>query len=267
MYNTDYHFHTHLSFDGSSSLGEMVKAASKKGLNEICVTDHYECNRPSFIKLNTPVSVMRREFYNAVAANTTNVNLRFGIELGQPAGNTYQAQMALSEGGFDFVMASVHAIYNGTKCISRVDYNNPEEADEAINAYYDITEEIINWGKFDILAHFNIFLRYIARRSANIDIRKYYSRMEKIFKMLSSDGKGLEINATSFYQPLKETLPNLEILKLYKDCGGEIITVGSDAHEMNNIGRGTEMAVSVAKDAGFNKIALFKERNVSFVNI
>ncbi len=267
MYLTDYHFHTHNSFDGTASLYEMAKAAKEKGISEICVTDHYECNRPSFLKKNTPVSVMRRDFYNAVASNDTGVNLRFGIELGQPAGNTYQAQMALLEGGFDFVMASIHCIDNGKTCMSQVDYNNKEEADKAINSYYDETDKIIEWGKFDVLAHFNLYLRYAARQCADIKLEDYYGRIEKIFSALAKSGKGLEINTKSILQPLGEPIPSLDILKLYKACGGEVLTIGSDAHEMSEMGNGVAQVREIVKQAGFNKIALFEQRNISFINI
>ena len=267
MYLTDYHFHTHNSFDGSASLAEMALSAKEKGLNEICVTDHFECNRASFLKLNTPVSVMRKDFFNAVASNKTDVKLRFGIEIGQPAGNTYQANMALMEGGFDFVMASVHCINGGETCMSKVNYKSEEEAKKAINDYYDETEKIIEWGRFDVLAHFNLYLRYVARQGVKINLCDFYGRIEKIFTSLAKSGKGLEVNSKSILQPLGEPIPSLEILRLYKKCGGEIITVGSDAHEMSELGNGITEVRDMLKQAGFSKIALFEQRNISFINI
>ena len=267
MYLTDYHFHTHNSFDGTASLNEMAQAAANKGINEICVTDHYECNRPSFLKKNTPVSVMRKDYLSAVASNKTGVKIRFGIEIGQPAGNTYQAQMALMEGGFDFVMASVHCVNNGSTCMSLVNYNDPEEAKKAISDYYDETDKIIEWGKFDVLAHFNLFLRYVARQGADINMEDYRGRIEKIFTSLAKSGKGLEVNTKSILQPLGEPIPSLDMLKLYRKCGGEIITIGSDAHEMTEMGNGVLEVREMVKQAGFNKIALFEQRNISFINI
>ena len=110
-------------------------------------------------------------------------------------------------------------------------------------------------------------MRYAARQGVTINTQKYFGRMEKIFKMMAKAGKGLEINATSFYQPLASPLPTVEVLKLFKECGGEVITLGSDAHEMENLGRGLDVAKKLALDAGFTKKALFSQRNVSCTNL
>lgn len=265
MYLADYHFHSALSFDASASLREIAAEAAVKGINELCVTDHYECVRPAMIDKNTPVSVMKREFYNSVANCNKDIKLKFGIELGQPTLNSYMAEMALTEGDFDFVLASVHGITDGDY-MSRIDYTS-DECYDLIDKYYDETIKIIEWGKFDVLSHFNIFLRSAARLSVDIDLTRFNDKIDFILSSLANNGKGLEINTASIYQPLGYALPGLEMLKRFKAQGGEIITVGSDSHEMTTVGRGIYEGCMLAKKAGFDKIATFSQRNVIFKEI
>lgn len=264
MYTADYHFHSKLSFDASASIEEIALEASNKGINEICITDHFECRERAPYS-NTPVSVMRREYLNSVAKNKTDVLVKFGIELGQPSLNCYQAEMALTEGGFDFVLASVHGV-SDSLFMQQVDYTK-DDCYDAIEKYYDETLKIIQWGKFDVLAHFNIFLRNAARQGITLDLSRFDKKIDEILKALAENGKGLEINSASAFQPLGYALPGVEMLKRFKGCGGSIVTVGSDSHEMSNIGRGLDIAYDMARQAGFNKIALYSQRNVSFYDI
>ena len=254
-----------MSFDGSASLTELAKQASKNGINEICVTDHYECARPKMISRNTPVSQMRREYLNSVAKNDTDVKILFGIELGQPAHNSYQAEMALTDGSFDYVLASVHGVGDDI-VMHHVDYTK-DDCYDAIDKYYDETLKVIEWGKFDVLAHFNLFLRNAARQDVTLDLSRFDKKIDGIIKALAQTGKGLEINAASIYQALGYALPGEEILKRFKGYGGKIITVGSDSHEMLNIGRGLDDAYDMARKAGFTQCARFSQRNVSFYDI
>ncbi len=265
MFKADYHLHSQLSFDASASLTEIAQAASDKGINEICVTDHYECARPKMIARNTPVDVMRREYLNSVAKNKADVSIKFGIELGQPSHNSYKAEMALTDGGFDYVLASVHGVGDDI-VMHHVDYTDASCYD-AIEKYYDETIKVIEWGKFDVLAHFNLFLRNAARQDVTLDLGRFDKKIDEIIKALAQSGKGLEINAASIYQALGYALPGTEILKKFREYGGSIITVGSDSHEMANIGRGLDAAYDMARAAGFTKCARFSRRNVSFYDI
>ena len=72
MFKSDYHFHTALSFDGKDDLLDVIQVAAEKGMNDICVTNHYECGG-EYPCTNQPISVMRDNYLKAVAQNRTQV--------------------------------------------------------------------------------------------------------------------------------------------------------------------------------------------------
>jgi histidinol-phosphatase (PHP family) len=57
----------------------------------------------------------------------------------------------------------------------------------------------------------------------------------KILKMVIADGKGIEINTSSFRYGLTDLIPSRDIILLYKKLGGKIITIGSDSHKQEHL--------------------------------
>ena len=52
----------------------------------------------------------------------------------------------------------------------------------------------------------------------------------------------------------------LPVLNIYKEVGGELITVGSDAHRTENVGRGVPEAYALLAQAGFRYVTLYEKR-------
>jgi histidinol-phosphatase (PHP family) len=87
----------------------------------------------------------------------------------------------------------------------------------------------------------------------------YLDITEEIFKLLIHKGKGIEINTSGLRYSLDSTSPPLEFIQRFKDLGGEIITIGSDAHAPEQIGLGLDIALEMAKSAGFKYVATFSK--------
>ena len=85
-----------------------------------------------------------------------------------------------------------------------------------------------------------------------------------MFKNLILRGKALEINTSGFRQNLKTTLPHDELITFYKELGGELVTVGSDAHRAKYVGSGIINTYSHLKELGFKYITRFENRNQRF---
>lgn len=253
---TDYHFHTNLSFDGRDPLLDFVRRAAADGIEELCVTDHYECGG-AFRKNNTAILTMRETFFKAYAQNDTPVRLRFGVELGEALHDRGAAEVALSEGKFDFVIASVHNL-RGRPDFKEIDYHTAQ-VDEMAGAYYDEIEELIEWGRFDVLGHLNYFERYAAKQGVSLDLHRFYPRLADLFVKLIAAGKGIEVNTSGLFGPLGRTLPEDGVLRLYRGLGGRIVTIGSDSHTADGVGRGYDEAAALLKRCGFDEITLFEE--------
>jgi histidinol-phosphatase (PHP family) len=57
-----------------------------------------------------------------------------------------------------------------------------------------------------------------------------------------------------------ELLPNETLLRRYKELGGELITVGSDAHIPSDVGKDVDTACELLKEIGFRYITVYKNR-------
>ena len=118
---------------------------------------------------------------------------------------------------------------------------------------------------YDVVGHFNVIDRYTDRIP---DPSVYMDLVEEILRVVVSDGKGLEINTSSFRYGMGErTTPAKEILRLYKELGGEIITIGSDAHKPKDLGYYFDHAVEMIKDTGINYLATYEQRKLNLLKL
>lgn len=269
----DYHFHTYLSPDASNSLEEMAAAAYNSGLSEICVTDHCDeghCSDISKDGQNFDFSYNEEKSfkqYLSISREIKNkINILYGIELGEPCQNLKRAEEILSNNNFDFVIGSLHNLDNMPDFWS-IDYSN-YDIDKLFLRYLYELEEHIKWNGFDVLGHITYPLRYIiGEHKIDFDIKKYINDIYDLLKIIVKNNKGIEINTSGLRQPINKLLPDEEIISLYKKAGGKIITIGSDAHNTSDMGKGIIDGVKAAKKCGFDYIARFKNRNPVFEKI
>ena len=166
----------------------------------------------------------------------------------------------------DFILASVHNV-NNMDDFYYMDYKE-ETVYNILGIYFDEILKVIEWGHFDSLAHLTYPLRYILSNSSiNINISKCYDKIDMILKALVNVRKALEINTSGLRQQINMTLPNLDIIKRFKQFGGEFITVGSDAHKPEDVSKGIKEGISIAKEAGFSYITVYRKRKPYRVEI
>ena len=91
--------------------------------------------------------------------------------------------------------------------------------------------------------------------------------IETILKKLIDKGKGIEINTAGLRYGMGAPNPDLPVLKLYHDLGGEIITVGSDAHKPEDVAVYHKQAYQNLNEAGFRYYTIFKNRKPQFINL
>ena len=193
------------------------------------------------------------------------IKVGLGIELGQATFALDAAQKALSAYDWDFVLGSLHNIEGGTD-FYYVDYRSAD-IEKLTSLYFKDLYDLVKWNGFDVLSHLYYHLRYIYRQGLELDIKKYETEIREIFKLLISNGKGIEVNNSSLYDAFGDVIPGLYFLKIYREMGGEIITIGSDAHVEDRVGLGVDYAVGLLKEAGFKAISSFEKRKVSFIDI
>ena len=91
--------------------------------------------------------------------------------------------------------------------------------------------------------------------------------LDKILETLIDKEKGIEINTGGLAKGLKEANPCMGILKRYRELGGEIITVGSDAHDTLRIADRFDRAAEMLLECGFKYYTVFEKRMPEFKRI
>lgn len=278
----DCHTHTQFSVDSEADLGMCAERADRLGLAAYAVTDHCECNSWYPAEHYSDGDDMHDSycykdcFLDSVAAVTAlkekyngKLNLICGVEMGQPQAAPEAAAFINADERVDFIIGSLHQI-RGEKDFYYIDYIDlgTDKIYDLLERYFTELNEMCRTNSFDVLGHLTYCLRYMKQRHGiEPDISRFDNIIADSFRTLAQNGKGIEINTSGLRQGFGETFPNLRYTKLFREMGGEIISVGSDAHTAEDIGKNVRDGIEIAKAAGFTRIAYFKKRQPQFIAI
>lgn len=260
----DFHMHSSVSFDSTEKAINMVKAAENLGLKEICFTDHYDFNSDK----NGHHDLYTKEQYLAAYNDLTSasVKIRRGVEFGLTYWNKNELDAYLKMlPQTDFVLGSVHYV-GGTDPYFK-EFWQGRDFRNAIDSYLqEVLTCVQVHDNFDALGH----LTYVCKSSYNplkkgIAYSEVCDVVDQIFNTVIQKGKGIEVN-TSGMDRIGEFLPTAEYLKRFKELGGEIVTVGSDAHDASRVGQYSKEAIALIGKY-FPYVCTFKNRKPVFNKI
>ncbi len=257
-YIMDMHVHSDHSFDGNHSCMLLCESAVSLGMDAIAITDHCEIDSKT-LDFRTFSANQYFESYKAKKYFEGELLVMQGLEMGQAVYNKSLAENILNNFKYDFILGSIHNLEN----MPDFYYLDYKEFDvyELLGRYFDTVYELCLWNNFDSLAHLTYPMRYIKGRAGiDVDFKRFTDKIEAILSLLVKNKRALEINTSGLFQPIKETLPDKNIIKLFKDLGGEYITVGSDSHYHQKIGAGIKQGLALAKECGFNSTVIYQNR-------
>ncbi|NCB63150.1 MAG: histidinol-phosphatase HisJ family protein [Clostridia bacterium] len=265
MYYTDYHTHSKLSPDSSAPLEEMAEAAVKAGLSELCVTDHYDT-------LDSNGQDTRPYDWAPSVAQYLRVNARYDgrltLKLGMEFGSGYRDGSVLKTAPpeLDFVIGSLHnrSVKNGGEDFYYGAYEDPSDCYAALDDYMEQMELLAPFPAYDVLGHIIYPLRYmqpVCRERVSMD--RYMDRIRDVLKVTVWSGRGMELN-TYRGNTIEEWRP---VLQHFRDAGGEILTVGSDAHSPDAVAAGVKDAYELIRSMGFRYVAAFEHRKPKFIKL
>ncbi|WP_087239220.1 histidinol-phosphatase HisJ family protein [Anaeromassilibacillus sp. An200] len=257
----DSHTHTLFSPDSEEPVEKLCAAAAEKGISHLTITDHCECN--DFEKDSYGERI--RGSFAAVKAQQGSfgkLQILCGVELAQPMQNPQAARKLLSSHAFDFVLGSIHAI-RGKQDFYFLDYTSMDDPCALLDRYFEEELELVrDWGDFDSLAHLTYPLRYLmGEYGVPVDLRRFSGIIDEIFRTLIRSGRALEVNTSGLRQKIGKLLPDREFLQRYRELGGKLVTIGSDAHKAADAGSGLEEGAAVLRSCGFAEIAVYEKRN------
>ena len=256
----DYHMHTVVSFDGNNRGIEMANAAVAAGLKEICFTDHLDYDPLG----KMGVLAFDTARYNAEYDHleVPGLKIRRGMEFGMTADNLTQLRQDLQRRPFDFVLGSVHFVDDLD--VYYEEFWSDKTVFQAERRYLEATLDCVRvHDDFDVLAH----LTYIAKTHCHpaprpVPFAEHRELIDEILRTLADKGKGMEMN-TSGVNRCGGYLPTADYFRRFKELGGEIVTVGSDAHTADRVGEYTFEACEILKDI-FGYVCTFEDRKPVF---
>ena len=265
----DLHMHTSSSFDGNYPAAAMCESAVKNGLSTIAFTDHFDVDFYERHNLETRQKTSYEDICSAQAEFSDKIRILRGIEMGQPTYCPSLTEKSLARYEYDFVIGSIH---NLREMPDFGDLKYKEMTADEIYGLLDkyFEEELIlaKWNGFDTLAHLTYPMRYIVQAGRNeIELSRYDDITDEIFKALIANGKALEINTSGLRQPIGKTMPTENYVRRFRELGGELLTLGSDAHFTEHVGAGIDEGYAIAESCGFEYVTYFKERKPVKVKI
>ncbi len=253
----DLHIHSDNSFDGNHSAVYMCETAVRKGMRAVAFCDH--CEVDIYKQGNFSRSVRQAYFEVAKARSVFRGNLVVlnGIELGQPIYDIETSEKIINSQNFDVIIGSIHNI-RGCDDFYYIHNYDEIEPDQLLDEYFTEVLRMTQWGKINVLAHLTYPLRYMYEyKDYTPDLERHAAIIDAILNEAAAHDIALEINTSGIRQPIDKLLPDLDIVRRFKEAGGKLISVGSDAHYAMHIGVGINHAFDCAKAAGFDSITLF----------
>jgi len=264
----DYHLHSSFSGDSDTPMEEMILQGIRKGLTHMCFTEHQDFGYPvsketpeGFFDFN-PDSCLY-EFLKCREKYADRIALRFGVEIGLQPEVSAQNTTFVKAHEYDFVIASSH-LCNGKDPYYPAFFEGRTQ-EEAYREYFQsIPDNLKAFDDFDVYGHLDYVVRYGPQKDRGYALEQYRDIIDRILNGLIQNGKGLELNTGGLMRGLREANPCAAILRRYQELGGEIITVGSDAHSPENIGAHFDRAADILTGCGFRYYCTFERRTASF---
>jgi histidinol-phosphatase (PHP family) len=264
-YRQDYHIHTRFSADSEANMEAACQAAIARGISEIAFTDHLDFGPED------PSDYFRAAEYLAAiercrAHHDGRLVVLAGVEVGEPHLFATKASAVVAHSEFDIVLGSAHYA-DGMEAAWLGDFFE-QPLRQAYESYFRQVVDLSAEGDFDVLGHLDLVKRDAHRFGKPYDGPEPYADMIRTaLRSLVERGKGMELNTSPLRRGQPEPCPSPQILRWYRELGGEILTLGSDAHSPTAVGADLGLAVDIAKAAGFEHLTTFRRRHIDWVRI
>ncbi len=261
----DMHTHSKFSHDSTELIENTYSVQKERGTQIFAVTDH--CDTFEHANGDT-FEYIAQAFENVAELNNNSdgcVKILSGVEMGEGFWYPDAARMVEKMKPYDVILGSVHVVKaddGGVYPYSGMDFSRctTNEINRFLDNYFRDMRIMLDTRDFDVLTHLTCPLRYICGKYGHIvDLTPYYGTIKEILKSVIERGIALEVNTSSFGM-INNFMPDENILHMYYDMGGYLITLGSDAHIASNASMFFSDAVKSLKKIGFRNIFFFENR-------
>jgi len=213
-YLADTHMHSIYSYDGQMNMESMIKRGIELGLKYMAFTEHLEFGQITLKQFLNRYKVYLEEL-NHLQEKYQDIQLIKGVEISNP--EMYCKELEeIHKLDMDYIIGSNHQLPK-------------KQTKKEIYNYYLTILKMVKLGGIDSLGHIDYIRRKFDDSFIDIDIIK------EIYSYLIKNDISLEINSSAIRRKKLDSFPSDEKIKLYIECGGSKITIGSDAHRLNEI--------------------------------
>ena len=289
MIISDIHMHSAYSYDSESPMESMILGAIKKGLKTICFTEHLDLDYPSDdgeIIFQVDLDAYTKGLFELKEKYKEQIEVLYGIEMGLLPYLAERYQHIADTHPFDFIIGSSH-LMPAPWYMSDFDYKKehgvfPENAkhgdpyekafwegrstEDIVNAYFHtIANNIQHYKNFDTYAHMDYVIRYAPEKNKDYTYKKYADSLDEALKAIIEQDIALEVNTAGYKYGLGQPNPQSDILKRYRELGGEKITIGADGHQPDHIAYDFKKAEDLLTGLGFKYYTIFRKRNPEMI--
>lgn len=255
------HMHSEFSGDSDAPMKDMIEKSIEDNMYGITFTDHLDLDYyhdPHRFDLDID---NYKKCYDSITNNklyNSSFEVLWGVELGLQPHLADKHREIISKYNFDFVIGSTHQV-------DKIDpyfpeYFNKYGVKNGVRKFFEETAENIEAFKnFDSYGHLDYIIRY-SEEAKKLPYNDYSDIIYDILNLLIENDKALEINTGAFKFGLLEPNPCIATIKKYKELGGKLITLGSDAHKPEQISVGYDKISSILKECDFKSYFVYKNR-------
>lgn len=270
----DYHVHTEFSDDSRYPMEDVIRDAVKMGMDEICITDHvdygvkvdWDCGQEIQYRKGDPLAnVDYPRYMEKIRALKEEyqgkITIRTGMEFGVQMHTIPEFEALFARYPFDFIILSIHQVED--KEFWTQDFQRGRTQKEYNERYYQEMLDVVKaYKNYSVLGHLDLIKRY--DEAGIYPFENVKPMIEEILKIVIADGKGIELNTSFHRYGLSDSMPSREILKLYRELGGEIITIGSDSHKPEHLGAYIDESHEILKSLGYKQFCTFENMKPIF---
>lgn len=280
----DYHVHSEFSDDSVYEMEQLVRDAIAMGIEELCFTDHvdygvkWDFGEPMNLEIvnrrqsapNAKSCLISRNvdypaYYEKIQRMQREygdkIRIKLGMEFGVQTHTIPRYKTLFAKYPFDFIILSFHQVDD--KEFWSQDFQKGKTQKEYNDAYYEEMLRVVReYHDYSILGHMDMVVRY--DKNGRYPFKNVRDIVEEILRIIIADGKGLEVNTSSKRYELDDLTPSRDILRLYRELGGEILTIGSDSHRPERLGDGVEEVKNDIRELGFTKYCTFDKMIPTF---
>lgn len=270
----DYHVHTEFSDDSVYPMEDVIRDAVKMGMDEICITDHvdygvktdweegmeiqYRKGDPltnvDYPRYMEKIGRLREEYAGKIT-------IRTGMEFGVQTHTIPQFEALFARYPVDFIILSIHQVED--KEFWTQDFQRGRSQKEYNERYYQEMLDVVKaYKNYSVLGHMDLIKRY--DEAGIYPFGEVEPMIREILKVVIADGKGIELNTSFHRYGLAEPMPSMDIFRLYRELGGEIVTIGSDSHKPEHLGAYIGEGKEILKEAGFARFCTFENMKPVF---